>query len=97
MLNRTFGCLPTGNEILYGIILAQIDNIQNEQGKIEDFRFYIDNENTIKIWKKIFSLAKSVDMKKELTTKILSDPNHDFVKIILYIYSMESFIFKDMN
>ena len=40
------------------------------------------------IWKKIFSLAKSVDMKKPLTTKILSDPDHDFVKTMLYIYSM---------
>ena len=42
----------------------------------------------VNVWKKIFSLAKSVDMKKPLTIEILSDPDHDFVKTMLYIYSM---------
>lgn len=36
-------------------------------------------------------------MKKPLTTEILSNPEHDFVKTLLYIYSMESFVFKEMN
>ena len=36
-------------------------------------------------------------MKKPLTTKILSDSNHDFVKTLVYIYSMGSFVFKEMN
>jgi len=54
-------------------------------------------EDLNKVWKKIFSLAKSVDMKKPLTTEILSDPNHEFVQLMLYIYSMQTFIFKEMN
>ena len=50
------------------------------------------------IWKMIFQLAKSkVDFKKPLTPKTLSDPNHPFVKTMLYIYSMESFIFSELN
>lgn len=36
-------------------------------------------------------------MKKPLTTKILSNPDHPFVKTLLYIYSMESFVFKEIN
>ena len=36
-------------------------------------------------------------MKKPLTTKILSNPNHEFVQLMLYIYSMQTFIFGDMN
>ena len=36
-------------------------------------------------------------MKKPLTTKILSNPNHEFVKLMLYIYSMQTFIFREMN
>lgn len=48
-------------------------------------------------WKKIFSLAKSVDMKKPLTTSILSDSNHEFVKLMFYIYSMQTLIFGEMN
>jgi len=36
-------------------------------------------------------------MEKPLTTKILSNPNHEFVKLMLYIYSMQTFIFGEMN
>ena len=36
-------------------------------------------------------------MKKPLTHKILSNPNHKFVKTLVYIYSMESFVFSEMN
>jgi len=50
------------------------------------------------MWKTIFSLSEQVkDFSKPLTPKILSDPEHSFVKILLYIYSMESFIFREMN
>ena len=42
-------------------------------------------------------MVKDLDLKKPLTPKILSDPNHDFVKTLVYIYSMQTFIFKEMN
>jgi len=63
--------------------------------KIEDHRKYVKMLN--EMWNIIFSLADKVDMKKPLTTKILSNPNHEFVKLMLYIYSMQTFIFKEMN
>ena len=37
------------------------------------------------------------DLDKPLTPKILSDPDHKAVKHIMYIYSMESFIYADLN
>ena len=44
----------------------------------------------INIWKKIFALKDhSVDVMKPLTHQILSDPNHEVSKIIVYIYTME--------
>ena len=50
------------------------------------------------MWKQIFSMAKSVDnFNKPLTHDILSDPYHEFVKTIVYVYSMESFVFSEMN
>ena len=52
---------------------------------------------SVVIWMKIFSLVKSVDSKKPLTAKILSDPNHEAVKTLVYIYSLETFIFSEMN
>merc|ERR1711935_682012 len=95
MFNQSFSLLPTPEEILVGIIKAQIENIHHEYEDVEDFRTLIEDLN--KVWTTIFSLAKSVDIKKPLTTNILSDPKNDFVKIILYIYSMQTFIFKEMN
>ena len=50
------------------------------------------------MWKTIFSLSRTVsDFKKPLTPKILSNPDNEFVKTIIYIYSMESFVFSEMN
>ena len=36
-------------------------------------------------------------MEEPLTPKILSNPDHEFTKRIIYIYSMECFVFKEMN
>ena len=50
------------------------------------------------MWQTIFSIAKKViDFKKPLTHKILSDPEHPFVMTLIYVYSMESFIFREIN
>ena len=48
-------------------------------------------------WKFLFKLGDLGDLDKPLTAKILSDPSHKIVKIIMYIYSMESFIYEDLN
>ena len=45
----------------------------------------------------LFDLAKLGDQNKPLTAKILSDPNHKITKHILYLYSMESFIYEELN
>ena len=46
----------------------------------------------------LFDLAKlDFDFNKPLTPEILSDPKHKVVMHILYIYSMQSFIFEDLN
>ena len=49
-------------------------------------------------WKMLFKLADlDEDMDKPLTPKVLSDPNHKAVKLLMYIYSMESFIYTELN
>jgi len=77
MFNETFVCLPTPEEILFGIILAQIEQILEITGINGDFSNFI--KSTVQTWKTIFSLGLNMDLKKPLTTKILSDPNHEFV------------------
>merc|ERR1711935_952757 len=82
--------------ILIGIIKAQIDDMNKSYENLgDDLRPII--RDLVSLWKKIFSLAKSIKMHEPLTTKILSNPDHDFVKLILYIYSMQTFIYKEMN
>ena len=45
----------------------------------------------------LFDLAKIDKFNKPLTPKILSNPKHKITKHLLYLYSMESFIYSDMN
>ena len=46
----------------------------------------------------LFKLANlDEDLDKPLTQKVLSNPEHKAVKHIMYIYSMESFIYADLN
>ena len=49
------------------------------------------------IWNKIFAMVEGLDMDEPLTHKILADPKHKLVKTLLYIYSMQSFVFREMN
>ena len=48
-------------------------------------------------WKMLFDLPNLGNLDKPLTTKILSNPNHKITKHIIYLYTMESFIYADMN
>ena len=49
-------------------------------------------------WKLLFKLADVDDeMDKPLTPKVLSDPNHKVVRHLMYIYSMECFIYAELN
>ena len=49
-------------------------------------------------WKMLFELAKLDEVfDKPLTPKLLSNPEHKAVMHIIYLYSMESFIYADLN
>ena len=50
------------------------------------------------IWKRIFSLAKNGPaFDKPLDPAILADASNPFVKTMIYIYSMQTFVFSEMN
>lgn len=73
-------------------MLAQIDQFANDtNGNYKCLYSYVS------IWKNIFEMMKGVDMNKPITPELLADPSNGFVKMIVYIYSMESFIFKELN
>lgn len=60
-------------------------------GDNTQYEFLKDNYTAI--WKNLFDLANIGDLDKPLTRKILSSPNHKITQYLLYLYSMESFIY----
>ena len=48
-------------------------------------------------WNLLFKLVDLGDMDQPLTAEILSDPYHKITMHILYLYSMESFVYADLN
>ena len=50
-----------------------------------------------KKWENLFKLEKLGDIEMPLSPKILSNPDHAITEHILYLYSMESFIYSDLN
>ena len=48
-------------------------------------------------WDFLFNIAHLGDLNKPLTAKILSNPTHKITMYLLYLYSMESFIYADLN
>ena len=78
--------LPSPQQILHGIILAQIDIFTNEYADYDDMIGVIGED--LKVWKKILLIGNSADMNKPLTPAILANPNHEFVQRLIYIYSM---------
>lgn len=51
----------------------------------------------MKKWQRLFDIKELGDINKPLTPRILSNPNHPITKHILYLYSMECFIYNDLN
>ena len=88
--------LPTPNQILTGIINAQIEQFKLYQSsRLHSLMIESANE----MWITIFQLTKSADIDFDgaLSHQILSNPDHKFVKAIIYIYSMHTFIFSEIN
>ena len=48
-------------------------------------------------WRFLFDIAKLGDLDRPLTPRILSNADHKITQHLLYIYSMASFIYIDLN
>ena len=54
----------------------------------------VDSKNIELVWLTYFKVAKIVDLKE---VPVTSDPNHPHVRAAMYLYSIESFIYKRIN
>ena len=86
-------------EIRDELINAQISIINQKSQTVysKKTQFKSLSETYAEKWKLLFDLEVLGDLDKPLTTKILSNPNHNITNHILYLYSMESFIYGELN
>ena len=99
MFQKEIPYFPTLREIRDQLIQAQLHELkQRSQHWDNKTKFYL-LKNTYKFnWEVLFELNNlGQHLDEPLTVKILSDPNHAITQRILYIYSMECFIYEDMN
>ena len=100
LFEEDYQYFPSLKEIRDGLISAlmrYIDHKANECGNKRKSMLIWVKKSYKEKWKFFFSLANLGDLNKPLTPKILSNPYHKITKHLLYIYSMESFIYQDLN
>ena len=98
MFQNDTSYFPSIREIQDELIQAQLHEIQKNCQDWDNTSYFEQlKSDYARNWNILFDLAKLGDKEKPLTTKILANPNHNITKHILYLYSMESFIYEDMN
>lgn len=89
---------PSMREVRDQLIRAQMKQIDDE---CKDWTYKIDFRKLKSIyyekWKILFDLAKLKNFDRPISPKTLANPLHPITKHLLYIYSMESFIYREMN
>ena len=85
--------MPTLLEIIDGLISAFIQYSSEKNAKTE---YYIENYKDA--WKAIFKIGTlNFDLNKEIDHEILRNADHPVSKTLIYIHSMETFIYKDLT
>ena len=90
---------PSLQDIHDSLIKAQMRIIDQKRKKwSEATRFHGLKQTYQDNWEMLFKLALlNIPLQKPLTVSILQDPNHQVTKHLLYLYSMETFIYSDLN
>lgn len=98
MFEEDYQYLPCLREIKEGLIKAQTRQLNRKQQRWNDqTQFNKLKQSYEKKWNLLFNIQNLGDLEKPLTANILSNPNHKITKHLLYIYSMESFIYTELN
>lgn len=99
LFQKDMSFFPSLREIRDELIKAQMMKIKYEYANVyttkTDFEFIKSNYQ--EKWDLIFEFSNFDELDKPLTSNILSNSNHDITKLLLFLYSMESFIYADMN
>ena len=89
---------PTIQEILSGIQLQEQINLLKVDNNKKNKKFLMSlTINVMYIWKHIFDQFFDLDNQEPLTYNILRDPSANIVCGLLYIFSMETFLYSTLN
>ena len=99
MFQRDISYFPSLKEIRDELVLAQIDHIKQESRNWNDTTMFMHLRSQYAYnWDLLFQLGtQRYSLAKPLTQKILSDSTNPTTNLILYLYTMESFIYTDLN
>ena len=100
MFQKDISYFPTIREIRDELIAAQLQKLHYDSRTWEkdDKTYHLLRDSYRKNWEFLFELADlNYDIEKPLTPKVLSTPSHNVVTYLIYLYSMESFIYDEMN
>ena len=98
MFEDDYQYLPTLRDIKDGLIRAQNKKIDLEKNTWSDnTKFSLLKDIYKENWEMLFNIDELGDLDKPLTPKILSNPNHKITQHILYLYSMQCFIYQNLN
>lgn len=89
---------PSLQEIRDGLMKGQMKVIQNEASCWQD-PSKLDQLLDVYMfeWNFLFESARLGDLNKPLTPKILANPKHHITKHLLYIYSMQTYVYENLN
>ena len=54
-------------------------------------------KNITRTWQELYKVARVQDRNQPLTKKILSDPTHPVVRVVIWTYTYEGFVYKVLN
>ena len=98
MFQEDYQYFPSLREIRDELVKAQINELEIESQKWTNKMQFKSLKSIYQSkWKMLFEIVKLGNLDQPLTAKILSDPNNKITKHILYLYSMETFIYGDLN
>lgn len=98
MYEQEFNYFPTLREIRDDLIKGQIQLLEKERHEwTDDTKYNAMKKGYIAMWKMLFRLINLGGLDKPLSVAILSNPYHPITKHLLYMYSMESFIYQSLN
>ena len=99
MFHNDYQYFPSLKDIRDELVQAQIKHVEETASKnwSQHTKFNALKKNYVRKWELLFNFTNLGDLDESLTKSILSNPNHKITKHILYIYSMETFIYTDLN